>query len=118
MPFACIYVPNFPVAAALRAEPELQTHAIAIFEGKPPLEQIIAVNETARELGISPGMSKAQAELCSELCLCAPSLPFAGILRSLRPARLRPVFLSHAWKTPPATRFCSISPAWNLSSAR
>jgi hypothetical protein len=37
MPFACIYVPNFPVAAALRAEPELQAHAIAIFEGKPPL---------------------------------------------------------------------------------
>jgi protein ImuB len=69
MPFACIYVPNFPVAAALRAEPELQAHAIAIFEGKPPLEQILAVNETARELGISPGMSKAQAELCSDIVL-------------------------------------------------
>ena len=69
MPFACIYVPNFPIAAALRAEPELQAHAIAIFEGKPPLEQILAVNETARELGISPGMSKAQAELCSDIVL-------------------------------------------------
>ena len=69
MPFACIYVPNFPVAATLRAEPELQTHAIAIFEGKPPLEQILAVNETARELGISPGMTKAQAELCSDIAL-------------------------------------------------
>jgi len=69
MPFACIYVPNFPVAAALRAEPELQAHAIAIFEGKPPLEQILAVNETARERGISPGMTKAQAELCPELAL-------------------------------------------------
>jgi protein ImuB len=67
--FACIYVPNFPVAAALRAEPELQAHAIAIFEGKPPLEQILAVNETARELGIFPGMSKAQAELCSDIAL-------------------------------------------------
>jgi protein ImuB len=69
MPFACIYVPNFPIAAALRPEPELQAHAIAIFEGKPPLEQILAVNETARELGISPGMSKAQAELCSDIVL-------------------------------------------------
>ena len=67
--FACIYVPNFPVAAALRAEPELQAHAIAIFEGKPPLEQIIAVNEKSQELGISPGMSKAQAELCSDIAL-------------------------------------------------
>jgi protein ImuB len=69
MPFACIYVPNFPIATALRAEPELQTRAIAIFEGKPPLEQIIAVNEKARELGIFPGMTKSQAELCSDIAL-------------------------------------------------
>jgi protein ImuB len=67
MPFACIYVPNFPVAAALRAEPELQARPIAIFEGKPPLEKIIAVDEKAA--GIVPGMTKAQAELCSELAL-------------------------------------------------
>jgi protein ImuB len=69
MPFACIYVPNFPVAAALRAEPELQVRAIAILEGNPPLEKTIAVNEKARRLGIAPGMSKAQAELCAELAL-------------------------------------------------
>jgi protein ImuB len=69
MPFTCIYVPNFSIAAALRAEPELQTHALALFEGKPPLEQIIAVNEKSRELGISPGMSNSQAELCSEIAL-------------------------------------------------
>ena len=69
MPFACIYIPNFPVAAALRAEPDLHAHAVAIFEGKPPLEKIIAVNEKACSLGIAPGMTKAQAELCSELAL-------------------------------------------------
>ena len=69
MPFACIYVPNFPVAAALRAEPELQTRAVAILEGKPPLEKIIAVNEKAARMGIAPGMTKAQAELCAELAL-------------------------------------------------
>ena len=67
MPFACIYVPNFPVAAALRAEPELHAHPVAIFEGKPPLEKIIAVNDKA--VGITPGMTKAQAELCAELAL-------------------------------------------------
>ena len=67
MPFACIYVPNFPVAAALRAEPELQAQPVAIFEGKPPLEKIIAVNEKAA--GFAPGMTKAQAELCAELAL-------------------------------------------------
>src|SRR5271165_7169803 len=69
MPFACIYVPNFFVAAALRAEPELRTRAVAIFEGKPPLEKIIAVNEKAGRMGIASGMTKAQAELCAELAL-------------------------------------------------
>jgi len=69
MPFACIYVPNFPVAAALRAEPELKTRAVAILEGKPPLEKIIAVNEKAAHMGIAPGMTKAQAELCVDIAL-------------------------------------------------
>jgi len=69
MPFACIYVPNFSVAAILRAEPELKTSAVAVIEGKPPLERIIAVNERARRLGIAPGMTKAQAELCEGLTL-------------------------------------------------
>src|SRR6202049_663930 len=67
--FACIYVPNFPVAAVFRAEPELRPQAVAIFEGKPPLEKIFAVNESAGRAGIVPGMTKAQAELCSELTL-------------------------------------------------
>ncbi len=69
MPFACIYVPNFPVAAALRAEPELHPRALAIFEGKPPLEKIFAVNDKVAPLGIAPGMTKAQAELCADLAL-------------------------------------------------
>jgi protein ImuB len=69
MPFACIYVPNFLVVAALRAEPELQARLVAILEGKPPLEKTIAVNESAARIGIAPGMTKAQAELCTELAL-------------------------------------------------
>jgi protein ImuB len=67
MPFACIYVPNFPVAAVLRAEPELRTRAVAVLEGKPPLEKVLAVNEKATS--ITPGMTKAQAELCTKLTL-------------------------------------------------
>jgi len=67
--FACIFVPNFPVAAVFRAEPELRARAVAIFEGRPPLEKVFAVNENASRMGITPGMTKAQAELCSELTL-------------------------------------------------
>jgi len=72
--FACIFVPNFPVAAVFRAEPELRARAVAIFEGKPPLEKVFAVNESAGRIGITPGMTKAQAELCSELTLRPRSL--------------------------------------------
>ena len=72
--FACIYVPNFPVAAVLRAEPELRSQAVAIFEGKPPLEKVFAVSENAGRMGIVLGMTKAQAELCSELTLHPRSL--------------------------------------------
>jgi protein ImuB len=67
--FACIFVPNFSVAAVLRAEPELRAQPVAIFLGKPPLEKLSGVNESARRIGITPGMTKAQAELCSELIL-------------------------------------------------
>ncbi len=72
--FACIFVPNFPVAAVFRAEPELRTRAVAIFEGKPPLEKVFAVTESAGRMGIAPGMTKAQAEVCSELTLRPRSL--------------------------------------------
>jgi protein ImuB len=72
--FACIFVPNFPVATIFRAEPELRARAVAIFEGEPPLEKVFAVNEGAGRLGIAPGMTKAQAELCSELTLRPRSL--------------------------------------------
>lgn len=67
--FACIYIPHFPIAAATRAEPELRNRALAVFEGKAPLEKIIAVDENASRLGIAQGMTKAQAELCSDLIL-------------------------------------------------
>jgi protein ImuB len=67
--FASIFIPNFPVAALLRAEPELRTQAVAIFEGKPPLEKIMAVSESAKRLGITSEMTKAQAELCPDVRL-------------------------------------------------
>jgi len=69
MPFACIFVPDFPVEAVLRAEPELRALPVAVLEGKPPLQKVLGVNEKARQLGIALGMSKIQVEPCSELTL-------------------------------------------------
>ena len=69
MPFACIFVPDFPVEALLRAEPELRAQPLAVLEGKPPLEKVLGVNERARQLGIEPGMTKIQVEPCTQLTL-------------------------------------------------
>src|SRR5437868_5629032 len=69
MPFACIFVPDFPAEAILRAEPELRSQALAVLEGKPPLQKVFALNEKARRIGIEPGMTKIQVEPWTDLVL-------------------------------------------------
>src|SRR5271165_2707938 len=59
--FACIYIPDFPVAAIVRAELSLRDRAVAVLEGKPPLVRVVALNEKARLLGMEVGMTKLQA---------------------------------------------------------
>jgi len=73
--FACIFVPDFPVEALLRAEPGLRSQSLAVLEGKAPLQTVFAVNENARRAGVDPGMSKLQIEPCAGLVLRARSLP-------------------------------------------
>jgi protein ImuB len=75
MPFACIFVPDFPVEALVRAEPELRLQSLAVLEGKAPLQKVFAVNENARRAGVNPGMTKLQIEACSSLALRTRSLP-------------------------------------------
>ena len=72
--FACIYVPDFPVEALLRAEPGLRAQALAVLEGKAPLQTIFALNEKAHHAGASPGMTKLQVEACPDLVLRPRSL--------------------------------------------
>ncbi|HUI85509.1 MAG TPA: DNA polymerase Y family protein [Candidatus Binatia bacterium] len=64
--FACIYVPDFPVEAMVRAEPLLRERAVAVLDGKPPLARVIALNEKARLLGMEAGMTKLQAGVFAE----------------------------------------------------
>jgi protein ImuB len=73
MPFACIFVPDFPVEALLRAEPELRAQGFAVLEGKPPLQKVFAVNKNARRAGVACGMTKFQVEACVDLVLRARS---------------------------------------------
>ena len=69
MPFACIFVPDFPVEVLLRAEPELRSQSVVVLEGKAPLQKVFAVNEHARRAGIEPGMTKLQVEACAGVAL-------------------------------------------------
>ena len=64
--FACIYVPDFPVEAMVRAEPWLRERAVAVLEGRPPLVRVIALNEKACLLGMEIGMTKLQADVFAE----------------------------------------------------
>src|SRR5208283_524992 len=61
--FACIYIPDFPVAAIVRAEPLLRDRAVAVLEGKPPVVRVAALNDKARLLGMEVGMTKLQAAI-------------------------------------------------------
>src|SRR5690242_4914454 len=69
MPFAAIFVPDFPVEAWLRVEPELRARPVAVLEGKPPLQKVFAVNAGARQAGVEPGMTKVQVETCTDVVL-------------------------------------------------
>jgi protein ImuB len=69
MLFACIFVPDFPVEALLRAKPELRSQAVAMLEGKPPLQKVFGVNESARRAGVELGMTKVQLEACEGIAL-------------------------------------------------
>src|SRR5215469_16394196 len=78
MAFASIYVPDFSIQAVVRTEPPpqhtqqrrvlgapepaLRQHAIALVEGHPPLEKVVAVNQAAARAGITLGMTKSQAK--------------------------------------------------------
>ncbi|HXZ32566.1 MAG TPA: DNA polymerase Y family protein [Terriglobales bacterium] len=74
MPFACIFVPDFPLQAWLRAEPGLRSQALVVLEGKAPLQKVLAANERARRAGVDRGMTKVQVETCANLALRDRSL--------------------------------------------
>jgi protein ImuB len=67
--FGCIFIPDFPVEAILRFEPELRACSVAVLTGRPPLEKVFALNEKARQAGVEVGATRAQLEAWSELAL-------------------------------------------------
>jgi protein ImuB len=60
--FVCVYIPDFPVEAVVRVEPELRELAVAVVEGEPPMVNVVATNDRARSVGVESGLTQMQAE--------------------------------------------------------
>src|ERR1700689_2516552 len=62
---ACIMVADFSIAAIVRSNPALAGKALAIGRSLAPHAELDAISPRARELGIRPGMTIAQARAIS-----------------------------------------------------
>src|ERR1700684_993108 len=62
---ACIMVADFSIAALVRSNPALADKVLAIGKSLAPHAELDAVSPRARELGIRPGMTIAQARAIS-----------------------------------------------------
>jgi len=58
---ACLFAPSFPLAARLRAEPELAGKTLVICAGNGGSARIESVSRAAWRLGIRPGITLARA---------------------------------------------------------
>ncbi len=61
MRLACLYVPDFPVAALLRAEPELRGQPAVVSSGAGARALVRSVSPEATRLGIAAGLTVTQA---------------------------------------------------------
>lgn len=72
---ACAFLPLFPLAARLRAEPELRSEPVAIVEGHGPTARLVALSRNARKYRLQPGMTLAQARSILPGLLARPRDP-------------------------------------------
>src|SRR5439155_403254 len=85
---ACLLVPDLPVAAACRADPDLAARPLALSEGGGPHAPIVAPAAAARARGVRAGHTLAQAR--ARASQAAPPGTELGFLAPLPLARLAP----------------------------
>ncbi len=61
MRLACLYVPDFPLAAVWRVEPDLRGAAVAVVDGHGPRATVLAASPEAAQRGVGAGLTVAQA---------------------------------------------------------
>jgi protein ImuB len=75
---ACLFVPDLPIAATCRADPELTGTPLVLSEGSGPHAPVVAVARAARARGILPGRhSLAQARAIAADIVVRPRNPAA-----------------------------------------
>ncbi len=60
--YACICAEEFPAQALLRLRTDLAIEAVAVLDGKPPLETVCSLNRAARMKGAESGMTRLECE--------------------------------------------------------
>ncbi len=60
--YGCVHIPDFPVQAFVRNEPELRRRPMAVLDGTFPLFTVVATNGFARNTGVRVGMTKLQLQ--------------------------------------------------------
>jgi protein ImuB len=67
--YVCVYVPEFPAQALLRLRRELTRSPVVVLDGDPPLEQVCSANRRALRLGVKHGMTSAELDCFTGLCV-------------------------------------------------
>jgi protein ImuB len=60
--YACIHAAEFPTQALLRLNTQLTSQPVSVLDGRPPLQTVCSLNRHARLKGVSPGMTRLEAE--------------------------------------------------------
>lgn len=60
--FASIFIPHFQIQSLIRNEPGLADKAIAVIDGDPPLQKVVAINDAAQRAGVEPGMTRIRLQ--------------------------------------------------------
>jgi protein ImuB len=69
---ACIFVPDFPLAAHLRVNPERRFEPFAIVDGHGTSARIVALSDPAANLGVIAGLSVPQAQAIAPQLMLRP----------------------------------------------
>lgn len=81
--YACVHAEEFPAQALLRLRTDFASQAVAVLDGRPPLETVCSLNRQARLKGAALGMTRLEAETISGLQLLSRSLETEAAARAV-----------------------------------